>query len=33
MLSNTAEKMDVRIQNMMFIENDLDGGMKKLQWL
>ena len=33
MLGNTADEMDIRIQNMMFIENDLHDGMKKLQWL
>ena len=33
MLDNTADHMHVHIQNMMFIENDLEDGIKKLQWL
>ena len=33
MLSNTANEMDTRIQNMMFIEEDLGNGIQKLQWL
>jgi len=33
LLSGTEKGMDVRIQNLHFIEEDLHSGMKTLQWL